>query len=112
MNQSQLKYARMRAEALLKQKEVELTEKYTTPAKSLTDQEKIDAVLSGQFTIRTDKGWWYTRIDFGEQMKTIDIDKRDPELKKLRESFTKLMDEMILGDDDLALEMLREFEKL
>lgn len=110
MNQSQLKYARNRAEELLKAKESAITKKYTTEAISLSNDEKIEAILTGSFEVNKGDGWWYNRINFSETPRKIDTDKRNLEVNKLRAHFTKIMDELVLGDNIEALKMLQEFE--
>lgn len=110
MNQTQLKYARVRAEAILYAKEKAITLKHTTDAKTLTNEQKIDALFAGTFKLNSSTGPWNTRIDFGETFKTVDTEKCNLELKIIREKFTRIMDELVLGDNNEALLMLKEFE--
>lgn len=115
MNQTQLKYARERANKIFKEKEVALTNKYTTPAKTLTTDQKLEALKAGDFKIvKSTKGsynrMWWNDVDFGETFAVIDVEKRDPELAELRKKFEALTDELVLGDNETALQLLKDFE--
>jgi len=121
MNQTQLKYARKRAEDAFNAKLKAVTEKHTTPAQTLTDAEKIEALKRGAFTVNpvvednSKYGWkrnWWQYLDFGETFASINAVARDKESAEISVKFHALMDELILGDDDKAIALLREFESL
>ena len=114
MNQTQIKYARERAFKIYNQKSKEITEKHTTKAKTLSVDEKLDALLAGAFKVNRERAkashTWHFAVDFGETFNTIDTESRDKELSKLTAFYTSLMDELILGDDAAAFSMLKELE--
>jgi len=116
VNQTQIKYARERAASILKQKIVEARDKFTTPAKTLNTEEKLEALKAGKFTINAPvtgrSMWWYNAVDFGETFATTDTDKLKVETDKLNSTFERLMDELILGDKEQVLKMLKEFENI
>jgi hypothetical protein len=117
MNQSQMKYARQRAEEIKTKKLQDISTKYTTPAVTLTTEQRIKALKAGEYTIdnkQINSGYyWYNAIKFnGDTPRTIDTEKAAKEHAKVKETFTKLMDELILGDNEEALRLLVAFEAL
>lgn len=117
MNSTKLAYVRNRALEIKKAKLAEITEKYRTPAKTLSGVAKIAALKSGEYTIDenriSDGYYWYNAIKFnGEQIAALDVVKINKEKAVVETKFTKLMDELMLGDDEEAIKLLREFEAL
>lgn len=115
MNQSQLKYARERAEKIYSAKRTAIVEKHTTEAVEFTTEQKIKAIKDGAYTVDKSQmrdGWrWADCIRFkGERNRFIDNGKVQAETKTLDSTYRKLMDELILGDNEKALELLRAFE--
>ena len=113
MNQTQVKYAKTRLEELLKQKQASLKEKFTTKGVSLSPNEKVEALKKGRFSVKDEqvRNWnWYGLIDFGETHDVFDnVGYRDAE-DVLLKKFRSIMDELIIGDNDIALVLIKEFE--
>lgn len=114
MNQAQLKYARQRAEEIRAIKFAEINKKYTTPATILSEDQRIEALKKGEFTI-VDKpstyANWTSRIKFNAEVKGgLDLKAASEEQQKVHKAFTKLMDELMLGDNEQALKLLAAFE--
>lgn len=114
MNSQQLKYARARADAILSKRTKAIREKWASKEKRLTSAEKLAALKAGEFTIKkhtseVDRYWW----DYVIFTKEIDTDMvgMNTELATLHDEFTKLMDELMLGDQEAALKALKAFEQ-
>lgn len=118
MRKDQVAYAAVRADTILQDKKRELDRKYTTPAKSLTDDEKAVAMAEGRFTVDLSKvGYgryscgWANAVTFPEEYgSTFDVEGHRREYKPLLDAYNRLLDELMLGDNAKALELLREFE--
>jgi hypothetical protein len=115
MNQSQIKYARERATAIHTKRTNGLQAQFTTPALRLSTEEKLAALKAGAF--RTDPkaedirfGWDRGVIFKAEKAAKYDKDGHVAAKAALDATFAKLMDELILGDNEAALAMLRDFE--
>jgi hypothetical protein len=111
MNQSQLKFARARAETILKRRLEALQTRLTTPAVSLSDEEKLTALEAGAFRIcpATRYRSWYNRVKFTGEYGGLDAEAYALGEKDLRAQFAKLEEELVLGDNTAALEALRAF---
>lgn len=112
MNQSQIKYTRGRAETIYRAKQQEISNKYKTPAVSA--EERLEQLKRGEFSIDPSKvkySYWYYGIIFNDENKDNDR-KKEEELKALEASYRSLLDELILGDNQQALEMLKQFERM
>lgn len=119
MNQTQLRYARQRADSLYQDKIKTISAKYTTAAVRFNADEILAALKTGNFIIKepTARGAYigYLRdyIEFpGETRETKNIEAINKELGALKATFTALMDELILGDNEAALKMLKAFEAI
>lgn len=113
MNQTQVKYARERAKKIYDLKVKSLTDKFTTPGKNLTNDDKFKALREGNFKIterKTFGNMWYNYVDFGETFPVTDTEGRNAELKKLTKFYDDLIDELVLGDNEKALELIKELE--
>jgi hypothetical protein len=115
MNQTQVKYARARAAAILTARKAAVTEKHTTPAVRLSNDQKRLAIDVGAFRWNADKQEahhnWYSGIVFDvERPAYVDQKAIDEEHGQLIEAYRKLEDELVLGDNDAALALLRAFE--
>jgi hypothetical protein len=113
MNQTQVKYARARAEALFKTRTAAIKAKHTTPAVKLTQAEKFDALRAGQFTIAPENsryGWSDCVVFTAARDETVDQDAIDREQAALAAAYRTLEDELVLGDNEQALALLRAFE--
>jgi hypothetical protein len=114
MNATQLKYARQRAEAIRNARLADLRKKHTTDSISLTLEQRLDALRSGAFTVNPSKvryDHWYNAVEFmGERDHAFNQEAFDAEKVELEEAYRKLEDELVLGDNDTALALLKEFE--
>jgi hypothetical protein len=114
MNSQQLKYARARANAILSKRTKAIRERWASKEKRLSPTEKLAALKAGEFAVKkplagVDRYWW----DYVIFTKEIDTDTvgMNTELATLHEEFTKLMDELMLGDQEVALKALKAFEQ-
>ncbi|WP_066803268.1 hypothetical protein [Sphingomonas asaccharolytica] len=115
MNQAQLKYARARAERVFRDRKDAIVAKHTTPAVRLSTGEQLDALRAGAFKI--DKkagqlryGWEYGVTFTAERDQKVNQPEIDRETAELTEAYRKLEDELVLGDNEQALVLLRAFE--
>jgi hypothetical protein len=113
MNSQQLKYARTRAEAILSKRTKAIREKWKAKEKRFTEAEKLAALKAGDFTIRKTTGHRHYLEDYVVFTKEVAVDTAgmDADLAALNAEFTKLMDELMLGDQEVALKALKAFEQ-
>lgn len=115
MNQSQIKYAKTKIENLYWEKQSKIEEKYKVP--SLSSAEIHERLIEGRFSIKEfqPKRYYggylseYIVIEGQEQSEELKKQRTDA-LEALKESKSRMMDELILGDAQEALEILRRFE--
>jgi hypothetical protein len=108
MNQTQLKYARERAAAIKRRREEKLTALRNDA--TLDNDARAKALKEGRFEVRG-KGYnWYDRVVFLDAPKGMSDKEYSEAHTKLREEYDRLIDELVLGDQDEALKMLRAFE--
>jgi hypothetical protein len=113
VNQSQIKYARERAGTLRNGREKTLREKHTTPSVSLSCEEKLKALKDGRFKVVkvASNDWWHKGVNFTDEVKGgLNQKAFDKDLAELNASYTKLIDELVLGDNEEALRLLKAFE--
>lgn len=116
MNQTQLKYARNRAEDIFITKRKEIEKRNTTDAVNLTDAEKLQAIRDGEFKVDSSykKGHylsWHNGIIFTQEKRKIrNQEKINKETEILEQKYRNLTDELVLGDNEAALELLKAFE--
>lgn len=116
MRKDQIEYVRSRAATIFDNKQYELKKKFTTYSVSLSDAEKIKALQDGRFTVDTSEptSWrteWYHRISFNDERREVtDYEAYNKAIKPIQEAYTKLVDELMIGDNTQALALLREFE--
>jgi len=119
MNQSQLKYARERAKKLYDKRVKDLTAAHTTEAVPMSDDDKLKALKAGAFRIvpakdRPENGWrssWANNVIFpGEVKGGLNTKTFAPAKDQLDKDYTALLDELVLGDNEQALALLRAFE--
>lgn len=117
MNQQQTKYAREKLNIVYNQKQREINDKYNP--KYLNTTEMLEALKAGEFTfkdkLKEDRwgGSGYVRdfVQFDAELIAEEQRiKRDELLKELSETKSRMMDELILGDVQEALSILRSFE--
>lgn len=114
MNQVQVKYARTRAEEIKRDKLLKLQQEHTVEAVTLTTEQKIEALKKGEVTFITpinQYATWYNCIKFNAESRGyVDTVKINEGKIKINVAFTKLMDELVLGDNEEALKLLAAFE--
>lgn len=117
MNQTQKNYAIERLNNIVKTKREAIEERHTTPAIRLSDSERFIAFKKGEYTVRTDvekRITPYTDVMSivrfkAEKPKKIDQKAISTEVKKLEKEAAALRDELMLGDGDKALELIKKF---
>jgi uncharacterized protein YaaR (DUF327 family) len=120
MNNEQMKYIKQRASEIKSQKLNEIKEKFTDKGVSLTLEQKLQALKDGKFTVTTPPTenikygiLWYSFISFnGEKSGKTDTEGLNKAKAEINQKFTKLMDELMLGDSEEALRLLKAFEAL
>ena len=112
MTQTQIKYLRQRADVIMSEKIRAVTETFTTPAVELTLEEKLQAIKDGQYRVTGDKNhYWAYAIRFDrEAPRKVDQKGIDRARAQIAEQYRALLDELILGDNVTALELLKAFE--
>ncbi|MBB3910129.1 hypothetical protein [Sphingomonas desiccabilis] len=115
MNQTQVKYARTRAQRIFESRKQALAVKHTTPAIRLSTEAKLAALKAGAFRIDATHderryGWSHCVIFTAERGEEIDKAALEAETAELTETYRKHEDELVLGDNEAALALLRAFE--
>jgi hypothetical protein len=119
MNNEQMKYTKQRAQDIKSQKLQALTAKYTTKAVTFTFDEKLQAIKDGKYTtIEGYKGekyganWSHYIVFTDEKPAVTDTEGLNKAKAEINEKFIKLMDELMLGDSEEAINLLKAFEAL
>lgn len=116
MNQTQLKYARDRAAKILARRKETLEASFTVPAVELSCAERLEALKAGKFKVdakqlNNARHWWHQAVTFtAERPKKYDKKGHEAALAVLQKSYEKLIDELVLGDNEQALALLKAFE--
>jgi hypothetical protein len=117
VNQSQIRYSRERAKAIFERRERQLREAHTVEPKLLTTEQKLKSLKAGQFSVsRTPYGGtynpsWYQFVVFPDEIKGgLNQPAFDKAKAALDAAYTKLNDELVLGDNELALKLLADFD--
>ena len=124
MNQQQRKYAMQRVTDIKDEKISALQTRYTKKGKSLTWAERIRLIRKGLVKLKANQSinelFWHNQgeiehvFDFSKYEYTDTLDEKlftlgqDRILKK----FTKIIDEIMLGDAKEAMKLIRDFEAL
>lgn len=113
MNNQQLKYAKERIEAIYRKKNRDIYDKY--PDNRLSNQEIWEKLRSGDFLLKekppeSHQGSSLRNylVFLGEE---LGAELREKALKELDDEKRKMLDKLILGDAQDALDMLNEFAK-
>jgi hypothetical protein len=120
VNQTQKNYTKKRIEALVNVKIKEVHNKMYTPGKNLTYNERVNLIYSGKVKLRPrnevgkrDYGAGYITdlYDFSdhEYNATIDKEAYDKACNLIRSDAHGIIDEVMIGDCDEALKMIKEF---
>lgn len=110
MNQSQIKHIRERASKIKRERIAAVQEKYA--GKSLSDAAKKRALRDGNFEVITKPSRLYYVGDVIRFEGEVPRDQKaiDREVGKIEADFIRLMDEVVLGGAEDALNALRAFE--
>ncbi|MNY38082.1 hypothetical protein D3C86_1726810 [compost metagenome] len=112
MNQTQIKYVRGRIEEIYAENQKKLATKYAGPRLSMSLQEKIEAIKESKFDIGQAK-----TLDslLFHALKDEDAAARNEAHKKAQAELVlakrALLDELLLGEAEQALEALSNFSK-
>lgn len=110
MNATQVRYARERAASIKRELEHKLSaERF--PQARLTDKQKIAALKAGEFTVDKSKNGrpWASQIVFDGEPQGLSDEAYNASLKKVRDAYTRVIDELVLGDNEAALALLKVF---
>lgn len=114
MNQQQIKYARERIGEIYTKLKKKIAEDHTIEAVTLTLEEKIQAIKDGEFSVPiTDHKPYYNNLNnlkFNKEAPRLMAEGFDKAIASLEVKRTKLLDDLMLGDAEDALNALSEFE--
>ena len=123
MNQTQVKYARQRAQEIYNTKKAEIEKEYNRQPKQMTVLEKVAALREGRFeiveptampydlyTYRSVGVDMYIRYTAVKDQPKPDLKEMNERLAKLKSAYLSLTDELMLGDNQEALKLLKAFE--
>jgi len=103
MNQQQRNYTMKRVSEIEKRKIEEARNSATTEGIVLSGKAKLQALKEGK---------WYTCVEFDDEIKrSVDKDKQQKLISKVQKEATRIRDELMIGDCEEALSMLKDFEK-
>ena len=115
INNTQVTYVKKRIDEISKKKRDEITRKYAWTKPKISVSDKIKFIQSGKYSIlerlnpdiETNIDW----VVVFEEAKDPYVKDRADALVKLESQRIELMDNLMLGDVDEALEMLNNFSK-
>ena len=117
MNQQQVKYTIARVEAIEKAKIADLRKTCVIPAKFISAEERAALVRSGKVKLRADvtQIHGYTDVtdvfDFSKYAWSESVsDEFQPREAQIKAEAGRIRDEIMLGDQQAALVLLRAFE--
>ena len=110
MNATQMKYAKERAKDLYNARRIEIDNRYRPEALGL--DACLEAIKSGDFTLKEPEGYgkqtWYNWVSFN-RAPTPDKKAQAKEQEDLKAGYVRLIDELVLGDNEKALQLLKAF---
>ena len=109
MRQDQIKYARERLAAIYKERLNRLSS-LIKPAKHLSIQEMCDALENGAFTLDRLASHINYAIKFNAATPE-DRTEYQREIEKLRAKYEAICDELLLGDAEKALSLIKKFSQ-
>lgn len=118
MNQQQRVYAKKRLSDIRDKKFAEIKKNNTVEEKRLTDKQRVAALRAGRFKIKPLEGvrramWINDVIDFdAESEGSINRDVIQKQQEAVDKKYFKILDQLMLGDGELALEMIKDFENV
>lgn len=118
MNKSEKDYAFKRVSSICRRKESAIKSKFPKANICLTKREKVASIKSGKAKLKKNIDYSSYRLeieDVFEWPKKADIENAKKlvniEISSLHKHTTKVKDEIMLGDEEKALKLIREFEK-
>lgn len=113
MNQQQRNYVLRRVAEIEKSKIEEARQRLSTPATNLSNEEKVEAIKNGEFTVVENGLTWYNRIRFTGQVPASTDEKAfAAACNRIVGEANAVRDEVMIGDCDQALDLLKNFEKV
>lgn len=114
MNAAQRKYALERVTQIEGARVAALRDRMTTPAKSISKEERVRLVVSGKVKVRKDLTQWPYHTDDAFDFSQYSWDKKvspdfDDEAAKIKERASSVRDMIMLGDAAEALRLLNDF---
>lgn len=118
MNKQQLTYAMERLDNVYREKRHAIHNECTTKGKVVTVDALVGLIKSGKLKVKTSGSRVIDRyIDIStvfnlepfQSEDELDKEKHDSRIKKLDDEFTKIKDELVIGDSDKAMELLKRF---
>lgn len=110
MNHTQMKYARERALRIKNERAATIQEKYRSAVVELSRPQRLKALRDGHFSVNLKYTGFYLHdaISFDGE---VHLDRKglQKDLDRLEADFTKLNDDLILGDSEAALQLLEAF---
>lgn len=118
MNQQQKKYAQSRVSAIYERRQHDLRKLHTTPAVRLTSTERATAIRAGKAKLLPEVKRISNYDDVidvfvfdGERAEKIDNAKLEKALAELKTEFNNVMDELMLGDAEEAIKLIKAFDR-
>lgn len=118
MNQQQKKYAQNRVSAIYARRQRDLRKSMITPAIKISPSERADAIRAGKVKLRPGIkriGNYDDVIDVlvfdGERDEKVDEAKLTKALSELETEFNNVMDELMLGDAEEAIKLIKAFDR-
>ena len=118
MNASKMKFAKERLNKIFREKSQAMATQFKAREVTLTPKQKLEALKGGDVVFRkaSDMGSGYYISDFlsfsaeaGNE--TIKVEK-EKALAELTAEYDRVLDELMLGDEEEALELLKAFASL
>lgn len=122
MTKDQREYALRRLGAAFSAAEAAVKKRYTTPAVVVTDRQRTEMILSGVATLNRSRlehrgaGYsgdaFHKMFDFPVHPRAAEVDMTavNRDLTPIKAEYTRLQDELMLGDAVTALSLIRDFE--
>jgi hypothetical protein len=115
VNQQQTKYALKRAGEIYNARRNKVRQAHTVNAIELTNEQRLEALRKGAFSVKAEYNGYGRYIEnfvkFNDETEaSVDLEAIEKEQLILKAEYGKLTDELMLGGQQEALEMLRRFD--
>ena len=118
MNQQQRKYAKERVSAIHRRREMALKQEHTTSATKISREQKTKLVRQGKVKLKTgiscisSHDYALSVFDFSKYESPAVVNERalSKALSALTSELNKVTDEIMLGDEKKALELISKFD--